>query len=160
MNYSINNPDQQFENQSSLFAGNHESFQATDDHYKEAKGVTIVQDGKFVFVNHALQEKLGCTDEIIGQPFLSFVHQESMLKIMMLMERIENGNTGQLMHGKFLRLNGSTLFAEFISFPILFKGEPAEYLKINEFYTEDEYNIRQSNSLKDRFYETIKKTDA
>jgi len=149
MKYSINKSEEIFNDYHHSYQRAEETSREREDDYKEAVGVTIVQNGKFAFVNRSLQEKLGCVDEheLIGKNFLSHIHQDSLHKLLILMEHSDIGNSGHPMKGKFFRLNGSTFFAEFVSFPILFKGQPADYLRIIEIYSENEFNFRRKKRL-------------
>ncbi len=133
MNYSINKTGEICTPNHTRYEKVDEALPKTQEQSKAMEPVSIVQDGKFVFVNHALQHKLGCKNQhdIIGKLFLSFVHQESMYKIMMIMERVENGISGLTVKAKFYRSDGSIFFAEFIAYSIFFKGKPAGYFKFN-----------------------------
>ncbi len=135
------------------------TYRKREMHYEDTTAVGIIQEGKIVYINDAMKEKLGCKDkpEIIGKLFLSVVHPESQYEIMNIMERIENGISGSAIQGTFSRTNGSIFTAEFMSFPLLFRGRPAGYIKISDIPKEDNIDFGIISSYKEKFYSILKR---
>ncbi len=119
----------------------------------------IVQNDKFVFVNHSVIEKFGYIHwrEILERLYISVVHNEAQYELRKLMEIADHGISRQSMKGKFSRLNGTVFFAEFILLHILFTGKPAGYIKYNDLSGENGIDIGIIKSHNDRFSAILKK---
>jgi PAS domain S-box-containing protein len=93
--------------------------------------IAIYSDGKIVYVNIACLKILGATnkDQLLGKPVLDFVHPDYIPVVIERMKAINSQKIGMPpIEEKYIRLDGSEVFVEVNSIPILFENQQAVQL--------------------------------
>jgi PAS domain S-box-containing protein len=100
-----------------------------------AEAISIVQDGKVVLINRALQQMLHIprADDLLGQPALQYFHPEHHATVLNRMrELLVEGRFGRRAQYTVVRADGEQIEAEIISMPCSYGGRPAIQSIIND----------------------------
>jgi len=91
--------------------------------------IVIAQDGKFVFVNHAMCELMGCEspDMLLGQEIKSFLVEEDQERVVGYVRDLLLGREGIPKHYemKVKRVNGEIVHVEAFVEMITYGNRPA-----------------------------------
>jgi|GEM_PF-1107386 len=119
--------------------------------------ISIYSEGKIVFVNNECLKLMGATnkDELLGKHVIEFIHPDSRKFAVERMKKVSKDNTIQpLSQEKFIRLDGSTVYVEVKSMPIIFIEKQAVQLIVRDITfqkeVENKFNASQQE-FKDLF---------
>lgn len=103
----------------------HGDFQAIVEFAPEA--IIVFNFEHFLYLNRFAAEQLGFASEsLVGQPIMNFVHPESRpFVIERLGQLARTGQSAGPMEVRFVSRDGRVIFAEVVSVPISFEGQPA-----------------------------------
>ncbi|MBD2295577.1 response regulator [Anabaena sphaerica FACHB-251] len=121
-----NNQINELENQTRLIQ---ESYHNLVEVYPDA--IFIVSQDNFVFVNSATVQLFGVTStaELLGKPFLNFVHPNYQAGIRENLQHLNIGKQSIPLHEvKFLRADGRTIDIEIVAADLIYKGQPASQI--------------------------------
>ncbi|MFM2062895.1 MAG: hypothetical protein RLZZ507_2565 [Cyanobacteriota bacterium] len=106
-----------------------ESYHNLVEVYPDA--IFIISDNNFVFVNSAAVTLFGVTSiaELLGKPFLDFVHPNYQAGIRENLQYLKiNKQSIPLHEVKFLRVDGSAIDIEIVAADIIYQGQPASQI--------------------------------
>lgn len=98
-------------------------------------GIVVHSEGKIVFINPAGAKLIGADDpdELIGRNPLDFVHPDYHEVVKeRIMHAIKEGRPTDLIHEKFIRLDGELIDVEVIAMPITFDGKPSVQVVVRD----------------------------
>ena len=92
-----------------------------------SEGITIVQDGKLVYVNSAIAQGAGIPrEQLMGLAFLDLIHPDERQAVWQRYERIMAGEWfSEIATMRGLNVKGETLWAEVREIPFTWQGRPA-----------------------------------
>ena len=96
--------------------------------------IAVHSEGKFIYVNAAGAKLFGATEaeELIGKPFLDFVHPDYVELVKARVQRTLEGNTAELTEIKIMCLDGETIDVEATGMPIVYGGFSAVQVVIRD----------------------------
>ena len=106
-------------------------------------GVLIHQEGKITLANSACVKLAGAAQEeqLVGMRVLDFVHPDFQSAAQERMGQVNaEGKTIEPMEEKFLRLDGSTFYAESSATPFFYNGKPAILGVVNDITERMRFN--------------------
>ena len=121
-------------------------------------GIIILQEGIFKYVNPSLVEMAGCSkEELIENPFVDFIHEEEVAKVMDNYERRLAGETVNSMYEtRFKTSKGEVVDAEVNAGSIMYEGKPADLVIIRNITERkrSEEKLRESEEKYRSLFET------
>ena len=99
------------------------------------EAVAVHRGGAFVYVNSAACELIGAAspDELVGRTALDLVHPDDRDVVRARMERgYRDGQPGERLDERFVRLDGRVIEVEVASVPILWEGKPATQVLVRD----------------------------
>lgn len=114
-------------------------------------GIVIIQESMVKYVNPRMGEITGCLpEEMIGTPFLKYIHPEDLSRISTWYESKQEGERVLLPNETLLiHKNGEKMYVEFTGGPITFQGNPAELIIIRDV-TERKHMEKRTRRLLDQ----------
>ncbi|RJQ32597.1 MAG: PAS domain S-box protein [Actinobacteria bacterium] len=96
--------------------------------------IVIHIDGKVIFANKAAAKMVGVKniEKHIGRSIYDFVHPDSAQLVKDRMALIQKGKTPPTVEERFVRLDGSSIYAEVTSIPTIYHGEAAVQVIIKD----------------------------
>ena len=96
--------------------------------------IAILSEGKIAFINAAGAALAGVDgpEQLIGKPFLDFVHPDFREAVKRRIELALEGETAGLMPQKLLRTDGSIIEVEAVAIPTTYEGKPAVHSIIRD----------------------------
>ncbi len=92
------------------------------------ESIFICCNGRFKFANNSGLKLLGVgsIEELIGQPYIEFIHPEDQKRIRaMIVETLENHHETSLMEARFRRIDGSIVDTEVVAIPFAYQNRAA-----------------------------------
>lgn len=124
-------------------------------------GIVILQDGVFKYVNPSLVEMAGCSEEeLLGRPFVDFIYEEEISKVIDNYERRISGDSIQTMYETRFKTNrGELVDAEVNAGYITYQGQPADLVIIRNITERKQLErelIKHQNHLEELVEERTK----
>jgi PAS domain S-box-containing protein len=97
--------------------------------------IVVHTQGTIVYVNAAAIRQMGAesADEIVGKPAIGFVHPDYRnLALQRIKNLLENNAKAELIHEKFIRLNGESFDVETTAIPFIYDGKPSVQLIVRD----------------------------
>jgi PAS domain S-box-containing protein len=91
------------------------------------EGIIVYTPAKFLYLNAFAAQKLGSdAASLTGQPIMKFVHSDSVPAVIERIRGISASRMiGEPLDVRFVALDGTPIFAEIVSVPIVFEGQRA-----------------------------------
>ncbi|MCK5688983.1 PAS domain S-box protein [Myxococcota bacterium] len=95
--------------------------------HKTPEFIVVHREGRFIYVNPAASIYFGYNaEEMIGQPFLSFVHPDDSSSVRERFEQmLRSGEATPAARERFIHKSGEAVVVEVITIPIVFEGQPS-----------------------------------
>lgn len=124
-------------------------------------GIVILQEGIFKYVNPSLVEMAGCSeDELLGEPFVNFIQEEEISKVMNNYKKRMAGETVHTMYEtRFKTSKGEVVDAEVNAGHITYQGQPADLVIIRDITERKQMErelIKHQNHLEELVEERTK----
>ena len=128
--------------------------------------IAVHADGLLLFINTAGARLLGAErpEQVVGRPIAELVHPDYHAAVRDRLEKIARGETPPPVEVRFVRLDGSEIYGELASAPLLYRGRPAVQAVVRDLTrrrrSEEERErllreAQEANRLKDEFLATL-----
>ena len=128
--------------------------------------IAVHAEGVLLFINTTGARLLGAErpEQVVGRPISELVHPDYHAAVRDRLEKIARGETPALLEVRFVRLDGTEIYGELASAPLLYQGRPAVQAVVRDltrrrwFEEERERLLREAqeaNRLKDEFLATL-----
>lgn len=110
-----------------------EAFEESEERYRRLvesspKAIAILSEERNIVFIKAAGARIAGTDdpeELIGRPYLDFIHPDFRETARSRVLQSQEGKTAQLLQEKLLRLDGSPVEVEVVTIPTTYEGRPA-----------------------------------
>jgi two-component system cell cycle sensor histidine kinase/response regulator CckA len=116
-----------------------EAFREGEERYRRLvelsfDAIAIHRAGEIVYINAAGAELMGASspEEFIGKPILDLVHPDCLEIAKARVLQTTEGRVAPLIEEKLVRLDGTSVDAEVLEIPIIYRGQPAVQVVVRD----------------------------